>query len=215
MLITNFSPSITRAGMMGIIMIFSKLIYRRNDIYTSISISLLLILIYNPFLIQNLGLQLSYGGVIGIVAFNKSIFKFLKNIKVKNKVYKYKIRPKIQKCLDKIKEIISVSISVQMAILPIIIYSLNTFNPYFLISNLVLSFVIGPIVILCFLLIIIILINTSIAEILSPIIQIGINILIFISNAGKFPIFKTLCSNAKLIFDFNLLFISNSIIFHL
>lgn len=190
MFITNFSPSITRAGMMGIIMIFSKLIYRKNDIYTSISISLLLILIYNPFLIQNLGLQLSYGGVIGIILFNKGILKFLKNIKVKNKVYKYRIRPKIQRYLDKIKEIISVSISVQILILPIILYNLNTFNPYFLISNFVLSFVIGPIVILCFLSIIIILINTSIAEILSPIIQIGINILIFISNAGKIPFSK-------------------------
>ena len=59
MFITNFSPSITRAGIMGIIMIFSKLIYRKNDIYTSMSISLLLILIYNPFLIKNLGLQRS------------------------------------------------------------------------------------------------------------------------------------------------------------
>ena len=190
MFITNFSPSITRAGIMGIIMIFSKLIYRKNDIYTSISISLLLILIYNPFLIQNLGLQLSYGGVIGIVIFNKSILRFLKNIKVKNKVYKYKIKPKIQKYLEKIKEIISVSISVQISIMPIILYNLNTFNPYFLISNLVLSFAIGPIVILGFLFIIIVCLNTPIAEIFSPMIQIGIKILIFISNIGKLPLSK-------------------------
>lgn len=190
MFITNFSPSITRAGIMGIIMIFSKLIYRKNDIYTSISISLLLILIYNPFLIQNLGLQLSYVGVIGIVIFNKSILKFFKNIKVKNKVYKYKIKPKIQKYLDKIEEIISVSISVQISILPIVLFNLNTFNSYFLISNLVLSFVIGPIVILGFSVIIINLINTSIIEFISPIIQIGIKILIFISNVGKLPFSK-------------------------
>lgn len=190
MFITNFSPSITRAGIMGIIVLLSKLIYRKNDIYTSISISLLLILIYNPFLIQNLGLQLSYGGVVGIVLFNKSILKFLKNINLKNKVYKYKIRPKIQKYLDKIKEIISVSISVQLSILPIILYNLNTFNPYFLISNLILSFAIGPIVILGFLFIIIVCLNTSIAEIFLPMIQIGIKILIFISYIGKLPFSK-------------------------
>lgn len=187
MFITNFTPSITRAGIMGIIMIFSKIIYRKNDIYTSISISLLLILIYNPFLIQNLGLQLSYGGVIGIILFNKSIFKFLQNIKIKNKVYEYKIRPKIQNKLDKVKEIISVSCSVQVFILPIILYNLNTFNPYFLISNLILSFLIGPIVIMGFLFILVVLINVQIAEMFSKIVQIGIEILILISKVGELP----------------------------
>ena len=198
MFITNFSPSITRAGIMGITMIFSKLIYRRNDIYTSISLSLILILIYNPFFIQNLGLQLSYGGVIGIVVFNKSILKILKNIKVKNKTYKYKIKPKIQKYLDKIKEIISVSISVQIVILPILLYNLNTFNPYFLISNLILSLVIGPIVISGFLFIIIVLINTQVANIFSSIIQIGIQILTWISKVGNLPGAKVYVSTPSL-----------------
>lgn len=187
MFITNFSPSVTRAGIMGIIMLFSKIIYRKNDIYTSISISLLLILIYNPFLIQNLGLLLSYGGVIGIVLFNKNILKILKNIKINNKVYKYKIRPRIQKKLDKIKEIISVSISVQVVILPIILYNLNTFNPYFLISNLFLSILIGPIVIFGFLFILVVLINSKIAGTFSNIVQVEIQILMFISKVGELP----------------------------
>lgn len=190
MFITNFSSSITRAGIMGIIMLFSKIIYRKNDIYTSISISLLLILIYNPFLIQNLGLQLSYGGVIGIIIFSKGVLHFLKNIKIKNKVYKYKIKPKIEKQLDKIKEIMAISISVQIFIIPIILYNSNTFNPYFLISNLVLSIFIGPIVILGFIFIIIVLINIQIAKIFSNIIQFAIQILIFISNIGKIPFSK-------------------------
>lgn len=190
MFIANFLPSITRAGIMGMMMIFSKLICRKNDIYISISISLLIILIYNPFLIQNLGLQLSYGGVMGIILFNKNILKFLDNIKVKNKIYRYKIKPKIQKYLDKIKDIISVSISVQIFILPIILYNLNTFNLYFLISNLFLSILIGPIVILGFLFIIIVYLSIPIAKIILPIIQIGIKILIFISNIGKLPFSK-------------------------
>ena len=190
MFITNFSPSITRAGIMGIIAISSKLIYRKNDIYTSMSISLLLILLNNPFSIQNLGLQLSYGGVIGIIIFNKSILKFLKNLKIKNKTYKYKIRPLIQKYTDKIKEIISVSLSVQIAIIPIILYNLNIFNPYFLITNLILSFAIGPVIILGFLFIIIACINFSIAKIFEPILRAGITTINFISNIGKLPFSK-------------------------
>jgi len=190
MFITNFTPSITRAGIMGILMILSKLIYRKNDIYTSISISLLLILIYNPFLIQNLGLQLSYGGVLGIVLLNKSVEKMLKKINIKNKFYKYKIRPKIHKQLDKTIEIISISISVQLFILPIILYNLNTFNLYFLISNLILSIFIGPIVIIGFIFIITVLINIQIAQFFSRIIEISISILIFISKIGKIPFSK-------------------------
>lgn len=212
MFITNFSPSITRAGIMGILMIFSKLIYRKNDIYISISVSLLLILIYNPFLIQNLGLQLSYGGALGIVIFNKSILKILKSLKVKNKVYKYKIRPKIQKYLDKVKEIISVSISVQIGIFPIILYNLNTFNPYFLISNFLLSFVIGPIVIIGFLFIILILVNTSIAKIIAPMISISIKILNLISNVGKLPFSKIYVATPSL-FSILIYYLSLIVIF--
>ena len=190
MFITNFSASVTRAGIMGIIMILSKIFYRKNDIYTALSISLFIILIYNPFLIQSLGLLLSYGGVIGIIILNKSILSILKNIKIKNKKYKYFIKPKIQNSLDKIKEIISVSMSVQIFIFPIAIYNLNTFNPYFFISNLLLSIVIGPIIIIGFLFIIVILINYQITKLFIEPIKIGIKILIYISKIGKLPFSK-------------------------
>ena len=190
MFITRFSPSVTRAGIMGIIMLFSKITYRKNDIYTSISISLLIILIYNPFLIQNLGLNLSYGGVIGIINFNKSILKLLKDMNIKNKLYQYQIRPKIEKNLNKIKEIISVSISVQICILPITIYNLNVITPYFLISNLILSVIIGPIIILGLVLIIITFINLQVAKIFSKVLELGIQLLIFISKVGKAPFAK-------------------------
>lgn len=190
MFITNFSASVTRAGIMGIIMILSKIFYRKNDIYTALSISLVIILIYNPFLIQSLGLLLSYGGVIGIILLNKTILSILKNIKIKNKKYKYFIKPKIQNSLDKIKEIISVSISVQIFIFPIAIYNLNTFNPYFFISNLLLSIVIGPIIIIGFLFIIVVLINYQITKLFIEPIKIGIKILIYISKIGKLPFSK-------------------------
>lgn len=187
MFITNFSPSVTRAGIMGILMIFSKIIYRKNDTITSMSISMLVILIYNPFLIKNLGFQLSYGGVIGIILFNKNVLNILKNIKIKNKFYKYKIKPQIEKILNKIKEIISISISVQLIILPILLKSMNTFNLYFLISNLFISFLIGPVVISAFLFIIIILINFKLGIFLSKFLLIGIQLVINVSNIGLLP----------------------------
>lgn len=121
MSLTNFSPSITRAGIMCITLLFSKLIYRNNDTYNSLALALLIILIYNPFLINDLGLQLSFGGVLGIVLLNKDISELVK--------------------IKKIKDPISISTSVQLFILPIVLRQLNIFNPYFLISNLLLSIV--------------------------------------------------------------------------
>ena len=198
MFITNFTPSVTRAGIMGILMILSKLIYRKNDIYTSISISLLLSLIYNPFSIQNLGLQLSYGGVIGIIIFNKWILKVLNNVNIRNKIYKYIIKPKIQKYIDNIKQIISISLSVQLVVLPIVFYNSNIFTPYFLISNLFLSFVIGPIVMIGFIFIIIELINMKVATVLAILIEVSIKILNFISRIGKLPLSKIYIPTPKL-----------------
>lgn len=184
-IITNFSVSVIRAGIMGIMVLCSKIFYKKNDIYTSFSISLLLSLIYNPYIIEDLGLQLSYGGLLGIVFFNKRIIEILNNIKIKNKDYQYKIKPAIEKRLNNIKQIISTPISVQLIILPIIINRLNTFNPYFLISNLLISVLIGPIIIISFIFMFLILINFKIANITHKIVEIGIQILILISDLGK------------------------------
>ena len=117
---------------MGIVMLISKIIYRKNDVWTSIGISLIVLLIYNPYLILDLGLQLSYGGTIGIILYQKHISKFLEKKLVKEE----KSEKVLSKILKLVIEIISVTISAQIVIIPIMIYTLNTVNTYFLISNL-------------------------------------------------------------------------------
>lgn len=67
---------------------------------------------------------------------------------------------------------------------------MNTFTTYFLISNLILSVVIGPIVIISFLFVIVILLNANVANVLSYIVKAGIKILILISNIGKMQFSK-------------------------
>ena len=131
-LITGFSASIYRAAIMGIVMLISKIIYRKNDVWTSIGISLIVLLIYNPYLILDLGLQLSYGGTIGIILYQKHISKFLEKKLVKEE----KSEKVLSKILKLVIEIISVTISAQIVIIPIMVYTLNTVNTYFLISNL-------------------------------------------------------------------------------
>ena len=185
-LITGFSVSIIRSAIMGIIMLISKIVYRKNDIWTSMGLSLLIILFYNPYLILDLGMQLSYGGTIGIVLFQRDILKFLEEKMLnmqKNKFF-------INKLIKPIIEIISITISAQIIIIPIIIYSINTLNIYFLISNIFVGVIIEPLTILCFILLISIFINNSLSTFIAYFVNMGIKILNFCAKIGDLPYSK-------------------------
>ena len=170
MFITGFSPSIVRAGIMGILLIISKLIYKCNDVFTNISIAVLAILLNNPYTILSLGFQLSFGGTIGIVLFNRFVSKISKKW-----------------LKGKLEEIVSVTISAQMVILPISIFHFNTISPYFLITNLLVGIAIGPIMACSFGFLVLILISTKLATNFSWIVEIPIRVLIWISEFGKLP----------------------------
>ena len=185
MFVTNFSPSVVRAGIMGIITLLSSLLYRKKDIITTISISLLIILLYNPFLIMSSSVILSYGGTLGIIIFSESILDILKKIRVNSKRIKYKINKNLIKLDLEIKKIIAITISVQIIIMPIMIKFYNTISISVIITNLFLSFIIGVLIILGFLQILISFFSINIAKIFSVIINILINILLNISKLGN------------------------------
>lgn len=198
MFLTGFSSSIVRATIMGIIVIVSGLVHRKNDIWTSIALSLICILIYNPFLIIDIGLQLSYIGTIGIILLNKTVFNIIRNIKSTKKNKKYKINRKRILFIKKMQEILSVTISAQISILPIMLYHFNLFGTYFFISNLFVSIIIGPIIILGFLTIMLSFVFYPISAIFANILKLMIKILIQISNIGNLPFSKIYLSTPKI-----------------
>ena len=118
MFITRFSPSVVRASIMSILMIFAKIIHRKSDTLNSIALSLLIILIFNPFAIKDVGLELSYLGTLGIVLLNTPISKFLS---------KY--------INEKLAKILSITISAQIMVLPITAVYFNIIYTNFIISN--------------------------------------------------------------------------------
>ena len=187
--ITGFSPSILRATIMGIVLIFSNLFFRKNDIWNTMALSLLLMLIYNPFLICNVGLQLSYLGTIGIITFYSTILKLLNNIKIKNRKLKYKINLK-SKFFRVFKETLAVTLSAQIAVFPVIIYSFNLFGTYFLITNLLSTILIEPITIIGALMIVFSYIFFPISKILSCVVHFFINLLTEIANISCLPFSK-------------------------
>lgn len=187
MFITGFSVSVVRASIMGILLCMSFIVYRKSDTLNNIAISALIILLNNPFIIISTSFLLSFGGTIGIIYFKPTVEKIIKGVKIRNRKYKY-VFLKIQRKCDKIIEIISVSISAQITIVPIMILKFNTLGISFLITNLLLSFVIGLIVMGGFIQIIISFISIKFGMTIAKILQIPIYILIFISKLGtKIP----------------------------
>ena len=185
MIITGFSPSVVRASIMGSIMLFSKIVHRKNDIWNQMALSLLCILLYNPFLITSLNVLLSYGGTIGIVLFNKTIISLLEKIKIKDKKYKYRINKKMLNLIRYFKETIAMSISVQIIIIPIVIVYFNKISFSFLVTSVFISIIIGPIIVLGFIAIIASFVSVNILKIVSFLLIPNLQILELLSKIGE------------------------------
>lgn len=142
MYITDFSSSVVRASVMGIILLIALILFRKNDIQTTISISVLLILIENPYKILDIGLLLSYSATIGIICFSKLNKKSKSDLNIKQKVIEY------------IKEIVLITVFANIFVMPIMIYNFNTISLTFVISNIIAGLLIGPITIGGFILIV-------------------------------------------------------------
>lgn len=158
-LVTGATPSVLRAGTMTIYLIIGGIFYRRISVFSSLNLSLLVIIIMNPYCLFDVGLQLSYAGTIGIV--------YLYPI-IKEKIY------------NKANSIL-ITISANIVIIPIMLYNFNTISLTFFISNLLAGPIIGIIIILGFSIIIISLIFFPIANIFSKILN--LLIILFLNTA--------------------------------
>lgn len=129
---TGSSVSCIRAGIMMILILISKNIYRLNDFYSNLFFSFCFVLIYNPYNIESVGMWLSFLGTLGLVIFKRKIEN-------SNKIFNY------------ILNNLYVSFTVQLLIFPIIVYCYNSISLTFFISNLLISFLVGPVLILGYL----------------------------------------------------------------
>ena len=202
MVLTGYTSSIVRAGIMGMMNILAFLVYRKNDIWTSIAISLGIILIQNPYAITGVGLQLSYLGTIGIILFNKNIKQYLDNVKwIKNNIQLKKSK-RISKIVENLKDMISVTLSAQTMILPIMLYHFNMIGIYFVVANILVSIIIGPIMFLSIIFIFSSFIHLQISQFISIFLSLGIQILMQISNLANLPFSKIYVPTPSVLFIF-------------
>ena len=148
---------------------FGSLIYEKPNIIASISVSILIILIINPYKILDVGMQLSYGGTLGIILFNKILEEKIKISELKNRL--------INRLLISIQQMLIVSISANLIIFPIIAFHYNTISLTFFISNILAGPILGIIIILGFITIFISFISIRISKIPAVVLSIFIKIL--------------------------------------
>ena len=166
--LTGNTGSVVRSGIMASLGIIASIIHRKSDIWNNMAIAMLIQIILNPYIIFDVGVQLSYGGVIGIVAFNKVVTNFIE--KLSNKINNY------------IKESISVTVSANIVIIPIMMYTFNTISLSFVISNLLAGAILGIIVLYAFALILLYMVLHNFISPLFIILNLMLKILIFIAH---------------------------------
>ena len=180
MAVTGFSSSVIRSVVMASMLLISKIFYRKIDVINSISISLLCIIIFNPFKLFDVGVLLSYGGTIGIIVFNKPVENILNKFLNDTKILKF------------IKQSLSVCISAQIVILPISIYFFNNINCMFFISNILAGPIFGAIVIYGACNVFISFINIEIAKVLAAFTNLLLEALIAISKFSTYLPFSNI-----------------------
>ncbi|HCC07899.1 MAG TPA: DNA internalization-related competence protein ComEC/Rec2 [Clostridiales bacterium] len=115
-LLTGGSPSAIRAVVMGCVMLFADVIGREKDNYSNISFAALVLIIYNPSVVHDIGFLLSFAAVSGIIT----------TVPLLDKLY---VCPKV------IKEILSSSVAAIIWTTPIIAYYFYEIPTYSLIAN--------------------------------------------------------------------------------
>jgi competence protein ComEC len=119
-MITGLSPCVLRSAAMLSLPILGKSLNRSPNMYNIIAASMVFILAMDPFLIVDVGFQLSYLAVAGIVILYKPI---------------YDLYVTSAWLADKIWSILAVSIAAQIATLPITLYTFHQFPNYFMLTN--------------------------------------------------------------------------------
>ena len=132
-LLTGFSPSVLRSAIMLTAYILAKSFNKHTNGYNILAFTAFCLLIYNPFLVWDVGFQLSFLAVLGLVYLHPKIYKWL--------YFK-------QRWADWIWSSVALSVAAQIATFPLSIYYFHQFPLYFIFSNL---FILVPITLLMYL----------------------------------------------------------------
>jgi competence protein ComEC len=119
-LIAHAGPSVVRASLFFSTLLIGRFFYFNLFSLNTISIGILLVLLYNSQIITGIGLQLSYAAVVGIHFFYTPLFKLL---------------PMDNRLLQIVWSNLAISIAAQLTTLPILLYYFHSSSSLSIIGN--------------------------------------------------------------------------------
>lgn len=128
LLLTGFSVSVIRAGLMILTVKAAKLFGRESDNLNSIGLSVAFLMILNPFSVISVSFLLSMGSTLGLILFSGKIHDFIYKSKIGRKITKYFLGRLIADSL-------AVSISVSVFTLPVFILFFDMFPTLSFLAN--------------------------------------------------------------------------------
>ena len=120
--LTGACPAVVRAGLMILLFLFGKTMGWNTQIWNLLGFAAFMMLWLNPYVYHNIGFQLSFLAIAGILLFAKPIIRSLS--------FKSKI-------LHWTWEIVSLSLAAQVFIVPILLRQFHQFPLTFIISSIV------------------------------------------------------------------------------
>jgi len=120
-LLSGFSPAVCRAAVMISMVIIGKTFSRYINTVNILAVSAFMLLLYDPLFITDVGFQLSYLAVFGLIILQPVVYN----------CFQFK-----NKWADKLWALCSVSLAAQVITFPLSAFYFHQFPVYFLFSNL-------------------------------------------------------------------------------
>lgn len=120
-LLTGLAPAVCRAAVVVSMVAIGRTFSRYINSLNILAISAFVLLLYDPYYITEVGFQLGYIAVAGLILFRPIVYKW----------FKFK-----NKWADKVWSVCAVSIAAQIVTFPLSAYYFHSFPVYFLATNL-------------------------------------------------------------------------------
>lgn len=120
--ITGLTPSVNRSALMFSLISIGNCLDKRSQTLNTVLFSAFILLLWNPLYLYDIGFQLSYCAVLGIVI---AYTKFRDLWEPNNRFIKY------------LRDLVIISIVAQLATVPLTVHYFGQFPNYFLLGNLI------------------------------------------------------------------------------
>ncbi|MBO4600355.1 MAG: ComEC family competence protein [Bacteroidales bacterium] len=127
-LMTGMAPSTLRAGVMFSLLIVGGMLQRQPNSLNNLCTSMLVLLVANPMWLFDVGFQLSFAAVAGILVWNRPLQRLVPLLSGPQPRW-YLWLP------QKVWQLVCLSTSAQLATLPLVLYHFHQFPLYFLVAN--------------------------------------------------------------------------------